>query len=187
MADDRNSPKDQDLSFSEMMGEEVTPHQHTGRVARMNQRIRKNKEHEIHRQNATAEVEQVIDGLSSEAVEIVESNQELLFVSPGVQIRTMKRLRKGHMAWEAGIDLHGMTIDTARDELSSFIRSCQKQGARVVIVVHGKSFSQSGQQPILKSYVNDWLRQLPQVLAFCSAQPKDGGSGALYVLLRQGV
>jgi DNA-nicking Smr family endonuclease len=53
------------------------------------------------------------------------------------------------------------------------------------MVIHGKAFSQSGQQPVLKSYVNDWLRQLPQVLAFCSAQPKDGGSGALYILIKQ--
>lgn len=134
---------------------------------------------------ATREPERVIDGLSSEAVEIVESGEELLFAAPGIQLRVMKRLRQGHIPWEQGLDLHGMTVDEARDELSRFIRDAQRSGARAVLLVHGKAFSQAGRQPLLKSHVNDWLRQLHGVLAFCSAQPRDGGTGALYVLLRQ--
>ncbi|EXJ09223.1 Smr domain protein [Nitrincola nitratireducens] len=38
---------------------------------------------------------------------------------------------------------------------------------------------------MIKSCVNDWLQQIPQVLAFTSAQPKDGGTGAVYVLLKR--
>ncbi|MGB1239857.1 MAG: Smr/MutS family protein [Pseudomonadales bacterium] len=147
--------------------------------------LRKNKELAYQRQQATMDQSQVIDGLSSEAVDIVESDQELLFAIPGVQLKTMQRLRRGQIHWEEGIDLHGMSIELARDQLSDFIRSAHRKQCQCVIVVHGKAYSQSGQQPLIKSYTNDWLRQMPQVLAFCSAQPKDGGAGALYVMLRK--
>ncbi|GAA0785798.1 Smr/MutS family protein [Marinobacterium sediminicola] len=137
------------------------------------------------RQAAAQEIEQVIDGLSSEASEIIESSDELLFASPGVQIRLLKRLRQGHIPWEAGLDLHGYTVDQARDELSSFIRDAVRQQLRAVIIVHGKAHTQPGQPALLKSCVNDWLRQLNPVIAFCSAQPRDGGTGAVYVLLKR--
>ena len=175
---------DENQTFAEAM-QGTTPLKSSAKRQRENQPLRKKKAFAYHRDMASKEEDRIIDGLSSEAVEIVESEEELLFAAPGVQINLLKRLRKGHIPWEAGLDLHGMTVDTARDELSRFIRDAYYQSQRVVIVVHGKSFTQSGQQPILKSYVNDWLRQLPQVLAFASAQPKDGGTGALYVLLRQ--
>lgn len=134
---------------------------------------------------AQQEIEGFVDGLSTSAVDIVESEQDLLFANPGVQIRLLKRLRQGHVPWQAGLDLHGFSIDQARDELARFIRDSTNNNLRCVLVVHGKSFSQPGQPALIKSYVNDWLRQLPAILAFCSAQPADGGTGALYVLLRR--
>ncbi|MGB2129845.1 MAG: Smr/MutS family protein [Marinobacterium sp.] len=137
------------------------------------------------RQAAEREVEQVIDGLSSEARDILDSNDELLFAAPGVQFATLKRLRKGHIPWEAGLDLHGYSVDQARDELSRFIRDASRQQLRVVLVVHGKAYTQPGQPALLKSCANDWLRQLNDVLAFSSAQPRDGGTGAVYVLLKR--
>jgi len=137
------------------------------------------------RQAAEQEVEQVIDGLSSEASQIVDSADELLFAAPGVQLRLLKRLRLGHLPWEAGLDLHGYTVEAARDELSNFIRDAARQQLRCVLVIHGKAYTQPGQPALLKSCVNDWLRQLHDVLAFCSAQPRDGGTGAVYVLLRR--
>lgn len=137
------------------------------------------------RQAAEQEVEQVIDGLSSEASRIVDSADELLFAAPGVQLRLLKRLRLGHLPWEAGLDLHGHTVQSARDELSGFIRDCVRQRLRCVLVIHGKAHTQPGQPAQLKSCVNDWLRQLHGVLAFCSTQPRDGGTGAVYVLLRK--
>ncbi len=137
------------------------------------------------RQAASREIEQVIDGLSSEAKDILDSNDELLFAAPGVQFSTLKRLRKGHIHWEAGLDLHGYSVDQARDEVSLFIRDACRRNLRSVLVVHGKAYTQPGQPALLKSCVNDWLRQLNQVLAFCSAQPKDGGTGAVYVLLKR--
>jgi len=137
------------------------------------------------RQAAMQQEEKVIDGLSDEAVELVESSEELLFANPGVQFRVLKRLKQGHIPWEQGLDLHGYTIDQARDQLSKFIFEARRNQARCVIVVHGKAHSSESQQALIKSYVNEWLKRLTGVLAFCSAQAKDGGTGALYVLLKR--
>ena len=134
---------------------------------------------------ASQNEESLVDGLSSEIVNLVESEDELIYATPGIQLKLMKRLKQGHVPWDAGLDLHGYTLDDARDELSGFIRECSIRQFRCVMVVHGKAYSGEGQLPLMKSYVNDWLRQMPQVIAFSSAQPKDGGTGALYVLLKR--
>lgn len=56
---------------------------------------------------------------------------------------------------------------------------------RVVRIIHGKKNSSEGKMPVLKGKVNSWLRQKSEVLAFCSARPNDGGTRAVYVLLKR--
>ncbi len=181
---DRSKTDDQDaeISFLDAM-KGVTRHTHD-RADLSNSRKR-DINLSAKREAATTEEDKVIDNLSSEAVEIVDSNEELLFAAPGIQLRVLKRLKQGHIPWEEGLDLHGYTVDDARDQLSRFVRAAQNKGMRCVIIVHGKAYSQAGKQPLLKSYVNEWLRRMPGVLAFCSAQSRDGGAGALYVLLKK--
>lgn len=180
---------EEDLDFrSAMQG--VTPMRHDRHVdpdagTLKRKRPRQDSAIRFRRLAAEQEPERIIDGLSSEASEIVDSADELLFAAPGVQLRLLKRLRLGHLPWEAGLDLHGCTVEAARDELSRFIRDACRQELRCVLVVHGKAYTQPGQPARIKSCVNDWLRQLDAVLAFCSAQPRDGGTGAVYVLLRR--
>ncbi|MGB0467455.1 MAG: Smr/MutS family protein [Pontibacterium sp.] len=178
----KTNDNDQEQCFLDAM-EDVIRHQHTGA------NLGRSKKHDINlsakRAAATTDEDRVIDHLSSEAAPLVESNEELLFVSPGIQLRLIKRLKQGHIPWEAGLDLHGYTVDRAREELSRFIRDARRQQFRSVMVIHGKAYSQAGQQARLKSYVNEWLRRMPGVLAFCSAQARHGGAGALYVLLKK--
>ncbi|WP_296060570.1 Smr/MutS family protein [uncultured Amphritea sp.] len=137
------------------------------------------------RQMAVQDEESIVDGLNSEVINLVETEDELIYATPGVQLKLMKRLKQGHIPWDAGLDLHGYIIDDARTELSSFIRECSNQQLRCVMVIHGKSNNVESQHALMKSYVNDWLRQMDPVIAFSSAQPKDGGTGALYVLLKR--
>jgi DNA-nicking Smr family endonuclease len=155
------------------------------KIKHTNSPIRKAKDKSYHREQATADISDVIDGLSTQSVNSVDSDQALNFACTGLQLKTINKLRKGHLPWEQGIDLHGLSVEQARSELSHFIRNSHHQNKHVVLVVHGKAYSQSGSIPVIKSYVNDWLRQLNEVLAFSSAQAKDGGTGALYVLLRR--
>ncbi len=51
--------------------------------------------------------------------------------------------------------------------------------------MHGKGHGSLHKLPVLKTKVQGWLRQRDEVLAFCSARPVDGGTGAVYVLLKK--
>ena len=184
MTEFKPTPDDElDLDFQSLM-KDVTRIKSTHADVGHKRTLRKSPDLAYRRRMAEQEPEQFIDGLSAEVSELVESEDELLFATPGIQIRRLKKLKLGHIPWEQGIDLHGYTIDAARDEVSRFIRDAQRQQSRCVLIVHGKAFSQVSQNPVLKSYLNDWLRQIPCVLAFSSAQPRDGGTGAVYVLLK---
>ena len=113
------------------------------------------------------------------------SGEEFIFFSrPGVQLKTQKHLRQGKVDVEDHLDLHGLTIDEARQTLLEFINFAQKQQIRCIRLVHGKGYRARNNKPVLKNMVNSWLRQHPDVLAFSSTQPRDGGTGAVYILLR---
>ena len=103
----------------------------------------------------------------------------------GAQKSVIKKLRGGKLPLDAALDLHGLTVEQARLRLAGFLQECRQCGYRHVIIVHGKGF-RSQNRPVIKPMVNRWLQQAQEVLAFCSAQPKDGGTGAVYVLLRKG-
>ncbi|GAB2590151.1 Smr/MutS family protein [Nitrincola alkalisediminis] len=175
---------DDEPDFARLMSD-VKPIQNTKADLRPSFSARKDPKLAYRRWVASKEEESLVDGLSSEVSKLVESEEELIFAVPGVQINRIKKLRQGHIPWEQGIDLHGFSIDEARDELSRFIRDAIRLEHQCVIVVHGKAYSEGGQAAMIKSCVNDWLQQIPQVLAFTSAQPKDGGTGAVYVLLKR--
>ncbi|MFZ4076982.1 MAG: Smr/MutS family protein [Legionellaceae bacterium] len=93
-------------------------------------------------------------------------------------------LQQGCIAIEARLDLHGLTLDAAGDALTHFIIKNHAHGKRCLLVIHGKG-GQDFNAPRLKNHVNHWLSQYPQILAFHSAKPKDGGTGAVYVLLKK--
>ncbi len=114
----------------------------------------------------------------------VETGEELLYSRPGLQHSVMRKLRRGQYAIEAQLDLHGNTVPEARERVSAFLHDMQAQDKRCVRIIHGKGKSSEGKLPVLKGKVNAWLQQWDQVLAFCSARPNDGGTGAVYVLLR---
>lgn len=108
----------------------------------------------------------------------------LNYARPGVSHSTLRKLRRGQYRIEAKLDLHGLNLAEARLSLLTFIRKHRYQNQRCVLVIHGKGWRSSNQGPVLKPNVNHWLRQLDEVLAFNSARPVDGGTGAVYVLLR---
>ncbi|GAB2725869.1 Smr/MutS family protein [Halomonas garicola] len=118
-------------------------------------------------------------------VEAVRPSEYLEFSLPDLPWRTLSQLKRGRTAWQAGLDLHGYTLEEARLELESFLRDASARGLRCVIVVHGKAWGATADFPVLKSHTNAWLREWPGVLAFCSATDADGGTGALYVLLKK--
>jgi DNA-nicking Smr family endonuclease len=113
----------------------------------------------------------------------LETGEELSFRRPGVPESLFRRLRQGKLAVRAEIDLHGMTSDQARTELRKFLAECVAHRLQCVRVVHGKGLRSGRQGAVLKPSVNRWLRHWDAVLAFVSAPARDGGTGAVYVLL----
>ena len=107
--------------------------------------------------------------------------------SADVDKRTFDRLRRGRLRPEARLDLHGMTQDQAHKALIKFIEGSQEEGRRCVIVITGRGRVSEG-GGVLRREVPGWLnspRVRPIVLAISLATPRDGGPGAMYVLLRR--
>ena len=114
----------------------------------------------------------------------VATGEELNFSRPHIPRTTLRNLRRGKIAVQCETDLHGMTRDEARGHIREFISHCLQHDFRCVRIVHGKGLGSGPRGPVLKNGVNNWLRTWDEVLAFCSAPDNDGGSGAVYVLLR---
>jgi len=115
----------------------------------------------------------------------METGEELLFIRPGIQHSTLTKLRRGQYDVKKELDLHGMIVRVARVEVAKFLRDCQNRNIRYARIVHGKGYNSWQKQPVLKIQLNKWLRQRDEVLAFCSARQEDGGTGAVYVLIKQ--
>lgn len=115
----------------------------------------------------------------------IEVGDELIFARPGLQHGVLRKLRRGQFSIGAELDLHGMTVPLAQRALREFLARCLLADTRCVRIIHGKGLSTPDRPPVLKTRVNTWLRQHGDVLAFCSARPQDGGTGALYVLLKK--
>jgi DNA-nicking Smr family endonuclease len=116
-------------------------------------------------------------------IEPVAPEQQLSFTRSGISDKRMQKLRKGDLYTNASIDLHGLTIQQTGAALAQFIPSAQNNHTECILIVHGKGSTEH--YPILKSFLNAWLPTLEQALAYCSALPRDGGAGAIYVLLKK--
>ena len=100
----------------------------------------------------------------------------------GIDGRTHRRLFRGDVPVDRRLDLHGLTAASAESRLVQFVEAAVRDGCRCVLVITGKGAG------ILRGHVPDWLKRQPlspHILAMAEARPHDGGSGALYVLLRR--
>jgi DNA-nicking Smr family endonuclease len=122
------------------------------------------------------------DSLAPE--DVVGGSDPLSFRRPGVRDQVMRRLRRGLYPVEDQLDLHGLDQAAARDALSEFLELNRNAGRRCVRIVHGKGYRSGARGPVLKIAVNAWLKRHSDVMAFTSARAIDGGTGAVYVLLR---
>lgn len=112
----------------------------------------------------------------------VNGEDSIEFKQLGVHDKILRKLSKGQYNIEAVLDLHGMTVATAKPALTNFLLKCLQKHIRVALIIHGKGHH-SG-KPVLKNKLNHWLRDIHAVLAFSTARARDGNRGALYVLLR---
>ena len=125
----------------------------------------------------------IADTLSDDFIPPCDDHLE--FMRSGVQKSYLKQIRNGKIPIEDDIDLHGYRRDDARQTLLAFLDHAQLHQYRLVKIVHGKGYNSDDNRPVLKAMVNKWLQNIPEVLAFVSATPRDGGIGAVYVLLKK--
>ena len=114
----------------------------------------------------------------------MQPGDSLSYVRPGIQKQMFKKLKRGQYSIEAELDLHGLTREEAHQQLNEFILDIRDNGLRCVRIIHGKGYGSSNRGPVIKPLVNQWLRKRDEILAFCSARPVDGGTGAVYVLVK---
>ncbi len=107
------------------------------------------------------------------------------FVAPGVDRREIRKLKRGEYAASGQHDLHGMTASDAVASVGRFIAESRHRRHRCVCIVHGRGLHSAGKTPILKARVRQYLMTHPSVLAYADAPRSDGGTGAVYVLLRK--
>lgn len=115
---------------------------------------------------------------------LLDEDPSLAYAQPGVGPDVLKKLRKRHWPVQDEIDLHGYTRDQAREILNDFLHRMNRRGVRCLRVIHGIGYGSAKGEPVLRGMVHSWLVQKPEVVAFCVAGKKDGGHGALIVLLR---
>ena len=138
-----------------------------------------------YRDKTQYEQSEVSDTLSDVRETAQVSGEEFIFYSQnGLQYKTQKQLRQGKIPVDDHLDLHGLSIRESREELLEFINFAQKTHCRCIRLVHGKGYRAENGIPVLKNKINNWLRQHPDVIAFSSAQPRDGGTGAVYILIK---
>lgn len=103
----------------------------------------------------------------------------MTYKHPTLPTKTFEQLKQGKLRWYEAVDLHSTNIDEARVAVLQLIQIAKDANQTVVKIVHGKG------DALIKTCVNGWLRQIPEVLAFVSATAKDGGTGAVLVLLKR--
>ncbi|MFP4397450.1 MAG: Smr/MutS family protein [Desulfonatronovibrio sp.] len=105
----------------------------------------------------------------------------------GINSKTFRKLKSGKLSIQAHLDLHGLNTLQARIKLLNFMREQYINSKKCLLLIPGRGRNSPLGTPVLRNEVQTWLIREPLkriVLAFCSAQPRHGGTGALYVLLR---
>ena len=106
----------------------------------------------------------------------------------GFSRKIMKKLKRGELAVQDYVDLHGLTKQEAEEEVKEFLLRSYRTGLKCVLIVHGRGLNSPDSFPVIKEGLARWLGRGPIrriVLAFSTARPYDGGTGAIYVLLRK--
>lgn len=102
----------------------------------------------------------------------------------GVSRQSLRKLKRGTWPVQDNLDLHGSNRSVARKLLQEFLHEAINHEMRCVLVIHGKGINSLSGESVLKTLTRHWLSQHPNVLGYCDAMPKQGGSGAVLILLK---
>ena len=177
------SPADDEAAIlAQMMeGAAPIPHKHAQIEHRVNEGIHAFDDEEL----VMRHLDELVHGKGH--FDIADTDEYIEAAINGLDRRIVKKLRRGEYSVQGHLDLHGMTRDEARAEVAAFIDRSYKSGKKCVLIVHGRGLGSENHIPVLKEKLRAWLTRGAigkKVLAYTSARPFDGGTGAVYVLLR---
>jgi len=115
----------------------------------------------------------------------LEVGEELSYLRDGYPPRLLRQLKRGQFSVQDHIDLHQMNAATAQNSIVDFLAEARREGWRCVRIVHGKGLRSRAAGPVLKALTDRLLRRRDDVIAFASARPALGGTGAVVVLLKR--
>jgi len=178
---EQEQAEDFELFQKEMRGVQKMDH---GNIAQVNQPAKKKLDAQTLAKRAAAEgpmqTDETILSDTQAMLNPVGSQASLSYRIATLQHKVFEDLKAGNLRWFEAVDLHGCTVEEARVAVLQIIQMAKDENQNVIKIVHGK-----GPEAILKTYVNGWLRQHRDVLAFVSAPEKQGGTGAVLVLLKR--
>lgn len=175
---------EEEFFWREMQG--VAPIKQDGRVRISSPPPAVAKRAQVEENEALAELYDLVAGRTG--FDVTDTEEYIEGCVIGLDTTLVRKLRQGDFSRQAALDLHGMKVDAAQDEVERFLLNAVRTGLRCVLIVHGRGKNSPGQVAVLKDRVKSWLTRgklARSVLAFASARPYDGGPGALYVLLRR--
>jgi DNA-nicking Smr family endonuclease len=149
---------------------------------------------ELHRERPAPEPTQalldearVTEELMSSLIDpaAIEVGEEISYLKDGVAPRVLRDLKRGRFSIRDEIDLHQMTLVVAREAMKEFLEYNRRGDRLCVKIIHGKGLRSRAAGPVLKRMVDSTLRKRGDVIAFASAKPAEGGTGATLVLLKQ--
>ncbi|MEO8986625.1 MAG: Smr/MutS family protein [Rhodanobacter sp.] len=115
---------------------------------------------------------------------LLEVGEELSYLRDGYSPKLLRQLKRGQFSVQDDIDLHQMNAAAAQVSIKAFLAEARQGGIRCVRIIHGKGLRSKAAGPVLKALTDRLLRRRDDVIAFASARPALGGTGAVVVLLK---
>ena len=173
---------DKDMSFFEEM-QDVKPLAASNK-AQLNSKGQETLAQRLKREALEKKVALDDNGLSVEYVEPVDPHDFISYKQDGIQEGVYKNLRLGKYDIDSRLVLKHLHFDDARLTIYNTLQECHERGIRCVLIDHGIGLHSKPFPAFMKSYVNQWLREMNMVIAFHTALKQHGGLGAVYVLLK---
>jgi DNA-nicking Smr family endonuclease len=162
---------------------DVKPIQKTDRA--LTNQPKKTLAQQLKRQAIEANQNLINNYLSVEKVEPVDPYDHISFRQDGVQHGVFKNLRLGKYKIDFVLNLQQYKFEQARTAIFTQIRNSHEEGDRTLLIKHGLGLRSQPFPALLKSYLHQWLQQMPEVIAYHTAQPNHGGNSAVYALIKK--
>lgn len=140
---------------------------------------------QLKREAIESDYNQAKNYLTTEEVIPIDPYDHIMFKQSGIQNGVYKNLRLGKYTINSVLNIQNTKFEQARHNVFNTILNSHFKGDRTILIKHGLGLHSKPYPGLLKSYINKWLRQIPEVIAFHTALPNHGGNSSVYVLIKK--